>query len=951
VLYYSFDKHEETKVHDISGKQKHAQVYGPKHTKNGIAGGAMYFDGENDFLSIPNIHLAKFSFSAWITTLQTAGPINNRRIFLLDDGKNYYALQGNIRGAIGVDVTGHREVNEYNWSFELDTWTHIVVTHDGSNFKIYKNGELTETGDINTAGVSGTAHIGGIDRFNGNFWHGKMDEVAIFNRALTPQEIKQLYRIIDSSKTTTRDTFKKTTDRKLLTTTVDLSFRTPDDLNQFVISGGDFKIEDNALVATCPGGNNWATYKTHYKKISSVLIRGQIVLPCYQEFRIWVGPIHMIFNWKNALQNHYRNNAVCTTTTPYALTPGKWQDIELKQVDNMVLVWVDKKIIYTTEAVLQGTVSVQSAVNSTIAVQRIKIVGQPDPSVKVKPETRGLPPVDSKMKKAKEPWYYYSTPETETVPTKESENNIKTPDSEPKTAKQTKATIDLYIDDFRIKSYSAGGLYYVVVSIRNKGNYTSPDFGVHFFRDDPDKQKPATHGAGKIKPGGTFNEASMPFALKEGVNNIDVVIDPDNTVAESNENNNSASMRVVVKEGKIAEKSVIVQTRKISSKKTKATFIDLAIENFKIHPYPEGGLFSVTVSIRNKGDSISPEFPVYFYRVYPEKKKPMTHGAGPIKPGNVWNERSMPFVLKEGVNNIDVVIDPDNTVVESNENNNSASLKVIIKEDKIVEQSVEYSPSLDRSAKPYIPATSKIDENGRIVDKIDYPFVNDPQAIGGWRSVDFVGKIEDFKPGIKSFKDDFFLKEIFIFEKGKTSWAFTWTKGLFIHNGNKTAAKYHIRQIDGSTYMFMEWKSGDYTIRHMKPQYYVLKKDDTLVYVESRTVDKIDHPFVNDPEVIGTWKSVDFVGKPEKFNPNKKYWVGDLYLTELVILPNGETPDPNVTWTRGLILDSDNKTASKYILKQMNGSTYMFFEWKSGDYIFRQAKPGYYVLKKVPSDE
>ena len=45
-----------------------------------------------------------------------------------------------------------------------------------------------------------------------------------------------------------------------------------------------------------------------------------------------------------------------------------------------------------------------------------------------------------------------------------------------------------------------------------------------------------------------------------------------------------------------------------------------------------------------------------------------------------------------------------------------------------------------------------------------------------------------------------------------------------IHRGDKTAAKYEIKKIGDNEYLFLEWKSGDYTIRHMKPKYYVLKK-------------------------------------------------------------------------------------------------------------------------------
>ena len=244
-----------------------------------------------------------------------------------------------------------------------------------------------------------------------------------------------------------------------------------------------------------------------------------------------------------------------------------------------------------------------------------------------------------------------------------------------------------------------------------------------------------------------------------------------------------------------------------------------------------------------------------------------------------------------------------------------------------------------------IPATSTIDESGCIVDKIDYPFVSDPEVLGTWESVDFVENVEDFKPGTKSFKGDLFLKELFILENGKTNWAFTWTKGLILHSGDKTASKYLIKEIDGSKYMFFEWKSGDYTIRHMRPNYYVLKKVEDRPYVESRTIDKIDYSFVDDPEVIGRWQSVDFIEKIEDFDAEDKNWQGDLYLKEMILFENGRTKGP-WTWTKGLIIHPGDKTASKYLIKQIDGSKYMFFEWKSGDYTIRHMKPWYYVLKK-----
>jgi len=110
--------------------------------------------------------------------------------------------------------------------------------------------------------------------------------------------------------------------------------------------------------------------------------------------------------------------------------------------------------------------------------------------------------------------------------------------------------------------------------------------------------------------------------------------------------------------------------------------------------------------------------------------------------------------------------------------------------------------------------------------------------------------------------------------------------------------------------------------------------------------DDIDLPFVNDEEVIGTWKSVDFVKKISQFKPESKFWGDDLYLEELVFKAEGALKVKYLKWTKGYVMHSGDKTASEYIIKEIDGATYMFYEWKSGDYIFRNQKPYYYVLKK-----
>ena len=118
------------------------------------------------------------------------------------------------------------------------------------------------------------------------------------------------------------------------------------------------------------------------------------------------------------------------------------------------------------------------------------------------------------------------------------------------------------------------------------------------------------------------------------------------------------------------------------------------------------------------------------------------------------------------------------------------------------------------------------EENGRLVDDINLPFVDDPRVIGEWTSVDIVDEPGQFVPGARKFRGDLFLKEIVFRADGwMTGLSQTWTKGVVLDEADRTASRYEIKELGGASYMFLEWKSGDYTIRHRKPCYYVLKKD------------------------------------------------------------------------------------------------------------------------------
>ncbi len=104
--------------------------------------------------------------------------------------------------------------------------------------------------------------------------------------------------------------------------------------------------------------------------------------------------------------------------------------------------------------------------------------------------------------------------------------------------------------------------------------------------------------------------------------------------------------------------------------------------------------------------------------------------------------------------------------------------------------------------------------------------------------------------------------------------------------------------------------------------------------------------FENDPQLIGTWQSVDFVNEVNEFKSGTKRWAGDFFLKELEFKENGRS-SKSIIWTKDWIYTSDGQNKAQYYIKTINGEMYLFCPWLSGDVTIRGMKPAYYVLKKI----
>lgn len=81
-------------------------------------------------------------------------------------------------------------------SVPLSTWHHVVGTYTSGERRLYLNGSIvasdTRTGGIGSYG-SETCHVGNIKEVSDRYLNGRMDDVRIYDRALTTAEVEALY--------------------------------------------------------------------------------------------------------------------------------------------------------------------------------------------------------------------------------------------------------------------------------------------------------------------------------------------------------------------------------------------------------------------------------------------------------------------------------------------------------------------------------------------------------------------------------------------------------------------------------------------------------------------------------------------------------------------------------------------------------------------------------------
>lgn len=218
VGYWDFDEGYGTVSNDLSGNGNRGTLTNMSTapststsgwSNNGKFNKAINFDGSNDVISVgnqPSLNSTNaITLSAWInpTTFHT-GNTDNVILSKYDDALSqrgylmYLDSSGQIKTEMSQSCASTNSITlNSGYAASTNAWTHVVTTYDGSNMTTYVNGlkKATVSGPASICASTAGFLIGG--RYGGGstarYFSGAIDEVKIYNYALTSDDVKRDY--------------------------------------------------------------------------------------------------------------------------------------------------------------------------------------------------------------------------------------------------------------------------------------------------------------------------------------------------------------------------------------------------------------------------------------------------------------------------------------------------------------------------------------------------------------------------------------------------------------------------------------------------------------------------------------------------------------------------------------------------------------------------------------
>jgi hypothetical protein len=189
---YSFNENSGPTAHDASGNANNGTLQGgTSWTTSGKYGNAILFNGTSGYVNVPSsssLQLASaITLEAWVNPSLLSGVW---RDVIYKGQDNYYLEADSTSGKPATRTTPDGALFGTG-SLTINTWSHLAATYDGTTLRLYVNGvqvsSRAQTGAI--AVSTNPLQIGG-DTFYGQYFLGRIDEIRVYNRALSAAQIQ-----------------------------------------------------------------------------------------------------------------------------------------------------------------------------------------------------------------------------------------------------------------------------------------------------------------------------------------------------------------------------------------------------------------------------------------------------------------------------------------------------------------------------------------------------------------------------------------------------------------------------------------------------------------------------------------------------------------------------------------------------------------------------------------
>lgn len=211
ILYFPLDAGSGEVAKDHTGNGNDGALFGSPKWMNGKYGSGLYLDGKDDYIEINNILTESGTVEFWFKPDWGGDDKEDFRLFDASTGAIYFFLaKGSAHDCCAPDKFGFyfEDASDADWqnitfdaegNLNASEWFHIAATWEfGGGFAfLYLNGEEIATSPVV---LGGFPPLNALPRFgleplvyvaSTNGATGIMDEIAIYDRALAPDEIAQ----------------------------------------------------------------------------------------------------------------------------------------------------------------------------------------------------------------------------------------------------------------------------------------------------------------------------------------------------------------------------------------------------------------------------------------------------------------------------------------------------------------------------------------------------------------------------------------------------------------------------------------------------------------------------------------------------------------------------------------------------------------------------------------